>query len=244
MAIDLLSLEVRHETRIRLVFSNTLAAGAFGAPAPGAYSIEATDESTTAPGVEAALIVSGSTNVVELVLDSPIVRGALYLVKAEGVPATDASTTPIGSQTQMRWGFSTTKENVEPSLRDRKRILYFVDLVWTGTDYLEASTGDLDQVDGTANVTKALNRGVETNPGDLPWDTTYGAGARSFVDSPSVLAGTLKGSVAAQLLRDPRVQSIKTSHQIAEDKTFLFADPTLITGEVVERVSIEVPTDT
>ena len=244
MPIALLSLDVRQERRIRLRFSNTLTGGAFGVPPPAAYSIESLDEATTAPSIEAALFVPNSPGVVELALDNPLVRGALYVIRAIGVPASDGSFTPAGSELSLRWGFSTKKVNVEPALRDRQRLLYFVDLLWSGSDYQETATGDLEQVDGTANVTKALNRGVETNPGDLTWDVSYGAGAREFVDSPSEAAGTLKGSVSAQILRDPRVKSLRTSYEINEEKTFLYADPSLISGEVVERVSIEVPNDT
>ncbi len=241
MSIALVSLEVRQERRIRLLFSNTLSAGAYGAPAPAGYSIESLDEATTAPTIGAALFVPGSSTVVELALNGPIIRGALYRIKAEGIPAVDVTTTPLGSELTLRWGFSTKKVNVEPALRDRQRLLYFIDLLWSGTDYQETATGDLDQVDGTANVTKALNRGVETNPGDLTWDVSYGAGAREFVDSPSELAGTLKGSVSAQILRDPRVKSMRSSYEIQDEKTFIYADPVLVSGETLERVTIEVP---
>ncbi len=248
MSIALQTLEVRHERRIRLLFSNTLASGAFGVPAPAGYTVESLDGVATPPQVEAALVVPGSPNVVELVFDAPLVHGALYLAKALSIPATDLSSTlPIvtsSSSLRMRWGFNSPKENVEPALRDRERLLYGIDLLWTGSDYQETGTGDLDRVGGTANVAKALNRGVETSPGDLGWDATYGAGARDFVDSPSVIAGTLKGSVAEQLLRDPRVKAVKTSYEITDEKTFLYADPVLISGEAIERVSIEVPNDT
>lgn len=241
MTILLSSVVVRHERRLRLVFSNTLAAGAFDV---SHYTIETADDVATPPEVQEAYLVPGSPTVVELALDGPLVRGALYTVLAENVPATDLSDTDPGTSLNFRWGITAAPVNIEPGLRDKNLLLYGIDLIWNGVDYQESSTGDLDRVSGPANVTKALNRGVETNPGDLTWDVTYGAGAREFIDSPSVLAGTLKGSVSSQMVRDPRVKSVKVTHDIQDSSTFLFADATLISGETAERVSIEVPNDT
>lgn len=239
MSILLHALQVRHERRLRLLFTSPLASGAFGAPAPAYYSIVNNDGRAPSPVVQAALLVPGDTAVVELALSEPLIKGAFYTVKAEGVPALDTTVTPTPSALDLRWGVVTTPENVEPPQKDRELLLYFVDLLWNGTDFQESALGDLDRVSGTANVTKALNRGVEAGP--LPWDNTYGAGARDFVDSPSVAAGTLKGAVAAQLLRDPRVKAVKVTYKIDDEKTYLNADPTLISGQPVERVSITVP---
>lgn len=241
MSILLTSIDVRQERRLRIFFTHALSGGAFGAPAPSYYTITSVDGIATPPGIQAAYVVPGSPNVVELSFDAPLVRGALYNIGAVGVPATDTSVTAGGTGEDFRWGLIAPKQNVETEFKNRALLLYGTDLIWNGSDYQESATGDLDRTEGTANVTKALNRGVETNPGDLPWDTTYGAGAREFVDSPSLAAGTLKGSVAAQLLRDPRVKSVKTTYEIDDEKTYLFANPTLISGQVAEQVSIEVP---
>jgi hypothetical protein len=230
---------IRTETRILLLFTNALGAGAFGVPAPAYYSVTNDDGRGPSPIVRGAYLVPGNPNVVELALSEPIVKGALYTYTAEGVPATDLSVTPPGSSAELRWGLTEARQNVEPAVRDKERLLYGVDLLWNGTDYQESATGDLDRIEGTANVTKALNRGVESS--ELPWDPTYGAKAREFVDSPSTVAGTLKGSVSRQLLSDPRVKGIKVSYEIQDEKTFLYADPTLISGEDVERISITVP---
>lgn len=243
MTILLQALEVRHERRIRLVFTNALASGAFGVPAPGGYLITCVDGSATPPGIQAALVVPGSATVVELSFDAPLVRGALYHITAQSIPAVDASSTATGTGQDFRWGFDTPPVNVEPARRNKELLLYGVDLIWNGVDYQENAAGDLDRVSGSANVTKALNHGVEANPGDLIWDETWGGGGREFVDSPSTAAGTLKGAVSAQLLRDPRVKSVKTTYEIDDEKTFLYATPTLISGEQIDRVSIEVPSD-
>lgn len=241
MTINLQAVEVRHETRLRLVFTNTLGSGAFGIPAPTLYSLTNEDGRGSNPVVQAAFVVSGSPNVVELSFAPGLVRGALYTLRADGVPAGDASTTPINSVLSIRWGLSSPKKNVEPVLRNRHRLLYFVDLLWNGDDYQESALGDLDQVEGPANVTKALNRGAESGP--VPWDETYGAGAREFIDSPSAAAGNLKGNIAKQLQRDPRVRSSKVTHEIQDEVTFIYGDAVLLGGEPIERVSIEVPND-
>lgn len=221
------------------MFTNTLASGAFGSPAPSVYSITNDDGLAISPSIRAALLVPGSPTVVELVLEQPLSKGALYTLRADGVPATDLTTTPIGSTTPIRWGLSAPKENVEPIVRDRETLLYKVDLLWNGVDYQETATGDLERISGTANVTKALQNGVSVS--GLPWDPTYGGFAREYVDSPATAAGTLKGAVSAFLLRDPRVRAIKVTHKIEDDRTYLFADTTLVSGEAAERVTVEVP---
>lgn len=240
MSILLQAIDVRHERRIRLVFTNVLAGGAFGMPAPSNYIVKNTDGRGSSPAVQAAYVVSGSATVVELSLSAPLVAGAAYSITAEGIPAVDASTTPVGQSTlTMMWGATPPKANVEPIQIDRELLLYGIDILWNGADFQENANADLDRVSGTANVSKALNRGVESN--GLPWDDTYGGHAREFIDSPSLAAGTLKGSVTAQLLRDPRVKFVKVTYDIQDAKTFLFAKPTLISGEDVEPVSLVVP---
>ncbi len=239
MTILLQSVQIRHEQRIRLIFTNSLAAGAFGAPAPSYYTVTCDTGGGVDPDVQAAFVVPNSPGVVELGLQNPLVKGALYTVKAEGVPALDTSTTAGGTQLQFRWSLTAPKTNVETTVDGRKRLLYGVDLIWNEEDFQESANGDLDQTDGPANVSKALNRAVEAN--GVPWDASYGAGAREFVDSPSILGGTLKGSISAQILKDPRVKEVKMSHLIEDEKTFIFADPILISGEAVEQVSVTVP---
>lgn len=241
MTILLTQIGIKHERRVRLTFSNTLASGAFGEPAPtGMYTVTCTDGSETPPVVVAALIVPGLPCVVELVFGAPIAIGAPYNVAVVSVPCTDLST--VTSNINFRWSLFAPPVNVEPLVLNKQNLLYGIDLIWNGTDYQETATGDLDRIGGTANVTKALNRAVEVNPGELVWDPQWGAGIREYVDSPSVVVGTLKGAVSAQILRDPRVASVKTTFQVNGSETFLFADPVLVSGERIDKVSITVPT--
>lgn len=239
MTIALSAVEIKHERRLRLIFSQALAAGAF---VTSLYVITSLDDAGAAPEVSEAFLVTSNPAVVELALDSDLQRGGLYEITAEGVPAVDLTVTADGTSSQFRYGISAPREDVEPAKRDRDRLLYGVDLLWNGVDYQETSNGDLERVGGTANVTKALYRNVESN--GLPWDPTWGVGVREFVDSPSAASGSLKGQMSRQLLRDPRVRSVKVTVEFDdEDRTFLHAVPTLITGEPAQRVSLVVPSD-
>ncbi len=241
MTIVLLAVEIKHERRLRLVFSQPLGAGAFGTPGPAYYTVTSLDSLGVSPAVSSALMVVTSPDVVELALDEDLVRGGLYEVEAVTVPALDASVTAAGSSEQFRYGLTAVTENVEPIKRDRERLLYGVDLLWNGADYQEAANGDLDTVGGTANVTKALYRNMESN--GLPWDPTWGVGAREFVDSPSTVSGSLRGKMSSQLLRDPRVKELTIAVEFDDDKTYLHATPKLITGEAIKPVSLLVPSD-
>lgn len=232
---------VRHERRLRLSFTNTLAGGAFGTPAPAYYVVTNLDGRATSPAVASALIVTGSPAVVELALAADLCAGAQYKVSAVGVPAGDASVTPAGSEERFIFGKALTKEHLDPVIADRERLLYGVDLLWNGTDFQETSNADLERIEGRANVSKSLWRGVETS--GLPWDRTWGVLAREYVDSPSSDAVPLRGAVVAQIMRDKRVRRVKTELEIVDTKTYLHLTPTLVTGEAVAPVSVTVPND-
>ena len=105
-------------------------------------------------------------------------------------------------------------------------------MIWNGEDYEKTATGDLARISGPPNVKKALNRRVEAF--DLPWDGTYGAKAREYIDSPSETAGTLRGNIASQLLQDPRVESVKIDTEFEESTTTILATPTLTSGQSVD----------
>lgn len=241
MAINLLRVLVKHEKRIRAVFSTPLASGAFGVPGPACYAITSLDSAGPEPTVVAAMVVPGSASVVELVLSTALVKGGLYRLTTLAVPAIAGSAFSPLEHEDFRYSFSTIADNSEPVKRDRERLLYGIDLLWNGVDYQETASGDLDRVGGTANVTKALNRGVES--GGLPWDPSWGAGAREYIDSPSVAAGSLKGAISAQMLRDPRVKGAKVTFEINDSNTSIHADASLISGELLERISQTVPNE-
>jgi hypothetical protein len=241
MSILLSAVDVRHEQRVRVVFTTALASGAFGVPGPAYYSIENLDGKGANPSISAALIVANSPNVVELVLSIPLARGASYTLAAEGVPAVDLTVTPVGSATGLRWGAPPVRENHEVVVSDRDRLLYGTDLLFNGNDYEETPTNDLGDVSGAPNVTKALNNRAVSE--GLPWKPSHGGKLRQFVDSPSAVSGTMKGQLTSQFLQDPRVNNVKVSHEVEDDKTYLHADPTLVSGETAERVTVPVPSE-
>lgn len=150
------------------------------------------------------------------------------------------SPTVAGAHESMRVGATTgPRPDAEPIVKNRELLLYGIDLIWDGIDFQRSATGDLNRVQGTACVAKNLNRGMVSN--GLPWDPTWGAHAREFVDSPQGTVGTLKGSVQAQILRDPRIQSAKVTFEVVGSDTFLHAVPKLISGEAIKRVTLSVP---
>lgn len=238
--ITLNNLDPKHERRIRLVFSRPLAVSAFGVPAPAAYIITNTDSLGSSPGVSAAMIVSGTPAVVELALTADLVTGASYTVSAIGIAGDDASVTDGTAILPFRFGRILAKPNVEPLQRNNNDdLVYGIDLLWNVADYQETASGDLDRIGGTANVTKALYRALESE--GLTWDRGYGAKMRSFVDSPSPTAGTMKGAALAQVIKDPRVKKAKAAISTEDEKTYLVIDPTLISGADIKPVSLVVP---
>lgn len=237
--ISLNSIEVKHERRIRLIFSEALDVGAFGVPAPAYYVVTCTDSLGVSPGISAAIMSSTNNAVVELTLTEDLVKGSLYTISAVGVPGVSLDVTPDPSLLSFRFGFNAPKRDVEPIQQNRDDLVYGIDLLWNGADYQETASGDLDRVGGTANVTKALYRGLEGH--GMTWDPTYGAHVRDFVDSPSTTAGSLKGNVQQQILSDPRVKASKIRVSTEDDVTYLIITPTLISGAVLKPVSLVVP---
>lgn len=237
MSITLNSAEIKHERRIRLLFSRPLGTGAFGLSPTSMYTIVSQDALGIDPTVSAAMIVGGSPEAVELALSSDLVMGGLYTVTVISVPGDDASTT--SSSLQIRFGLNAPKRDVEPLQRNQDGLLYGIDLLWDGLDYQETANGDLDRAGGTANVTKALYRGLQSM--GLPWDQVYGAKIRNFVDSPSPSSGTLKGSATAQIMKDPRVKKAVVKITTDNEKTYLSITPVLFSGKELAAVSLVVP---
>lgn len=203
MSIDLQTLLVRHERRVRLFFTNTLAAGAFTTLTY--YAISCQDGSGPDPNVLAAYAVPNTPGGVELVLDEDLTDGGLYLFSAIGVPATDSTVTPSTSTQLARVALGQKPANVELAAtpEDRDALMYQRDLVWDGTDLVEDATGDLATVTGQTNVVNAVVRRELGEP--LPWDPSYSPRAREFVNAPNVTLGDLRVAVVAQARLDPRV---------------------------------------
>lgn len=236
MTVELLSVAPRHERRIRLVFSNTLAAGAF--TSTSLYVITNEDGRGVNPGVAQAIPVSGSSSNVELALTEDLVSGALYRLVAVGVPATDASTTTAASDTMFRTGVPQTDTNVERRTNDADVLLYGRDASWSG-DYLESAEGDLQPIEGVANARAALERSLLGFP--LAWAPGYSANAYEFVDAPSTAVGTLQGRLQAAALADDRVKSaVVTLVESDPDDVHFDVAPKLVGSTSIAPIPVNV----
>lgn len=208
MAIAFSALVVRHERRIRLLFSQALGAGAFG---PGSalgtlYVVTCTDGSGGNPNVAAAIAVPSATTNVDLALDCDLVAGGTYQVATLGVPGADASTSAAAVGAFVFGALTAPTQNVELHEDDIETLVYGVDLVWTGADFLETPAGDLATVQGVPNVQGAIQRRLLDEDG-LPWDPTYGAKSANYVNGPAPNGLGLVGSLRRQAVSDDRVQS-------------------------------------
>lgn len=214
MSISLVAVDPRSNRRLRLGFSEALAAGAF--TSTGFYSVACPDGTGVTPTVVAVFAIPGSTHVCELALGDDLTDGAVYTVSAVGVPASGGGTTPAGSTLTFRRGviLQSPRASDTPS-DDLLAELYGEDLVWSGGDMAEDASGDLATVGGVENVDAALSRRLESD--GLQWDPEYGGKLREFVDGPAASAGEMRGRCTRQLLKDDRVQRAST--------TILTADP-------------------
>ena len=241
MAIELQAIVPKHERRIRLVFTGALAAGAFGTPGPSGYTIDNEDGAGPSPGIASAIIVAGSTSNVELALDADLAQGALYRIRAIGIPGADASTSTAASDQRFRFAIETAARSSEPKVSDRELLLYGRDLVHTGLDYLETVEGDLATTSGAQNAMLALNRRMLSIP--LAWAPEYSPRAREFVDAPLATVAALRGRLEAQALRDDRVKSVTAELVIdaeTADQSYFSVKPVLIGGRVAEPINVHV----
>lgn len=239
MSIALITARVRHERRLRLEFSNTLAAGAF--TTLSWYTI--TSDGTAAdPPVVAAYSVTSASHAVELHLGSALVQGVLYTVSAVGVPAADLSSTADPSETKFRVGVERGNNDIQatPKASDLERRLYGMDLVHDGTDWIEGPDGDLATAEGKPVVKGDILRGVVAN--GLPWDERYGMRARQYVDAPSPMLAQLPAIAEAYVQRDDRVESVTADVVMRGDLPVVRFRPHLIGDQLVSSIGeIEAP---
>jgi len=214
MTISFTSVVIHSRRRLRLVFSESLAAGAFTTLTY--YTVTCLDAGGVDPGVVAAFVVSGSPVVVEISLNADLVDGSGYTVGAVGVPASGGSSTPAGSELPFRLGGTQARPVAATPEDDPLASLFGADLVWNGSDLVEDASGDLAAISGRENAKQAVKRRLMSD--GLTWNPAYGGKPRGYVDGPSTLAGELRGKFAAQAVADDRV-SKATATVLAEDET-------------------------
>lgn len=207
----LVGVVVRHERRIRLRFDVELRAAAF---ASGFYVVTNRDGRGVSPQVVGALVVGADLHQVELALGADLAPGSLYEVRVTGALAVDGST--VDASTPFRPGEPTVDVAKPAGVDDLDALLYGVDLVHDGTDYVENADGDLASVSGIPNVEAAVQRRLFAD--GLPWDPTYGAKARRFVDGPAGALPPLRGALVQEALKDDRVAAADAT--LAPDGVF------------------------
>jgi hypothetical protein len=235
MSISLVTAIVRHERRLRLVFTNSLAAAAF--TTLSYYTVTSVDGAAASPAVVAVYSVTNSPNVVELHLGADLVQGALYVASAVGVPATDISTTPNPSEAHFRPGVERTEADLgtPAQVSDLERQLYGEDLVHDGRDFVETADGDLASSSGAPVVKADLRRALEAS--GLPWDPGYGLHGREYVDGPAVHLGRVPARAVEVMLRDDRVESA-TADVVLEspERTFVKVRPVLVGDKLLAGI--------
>ena len=207
MSIDLAAAHLRSNRRVRLAFTEPLAAGAFASTSY--YSVKM-QGGTDSPVVAAVFAIPGSGSVCELALGKDLEDRATYAILAEGVPSASGSVTMPGSSVTVFVGTPPrSPRSLDSPTGSMMDMIYGRDLVWADGDLLEDPTGDLASVGGTNNVLDALRRRLMSD--GLDWDANYGARLRRFVDGPSVTIGEARGLCTQQLLKDDRVVSARTT---------------------------------
>jgi hypothetical protein len=235
MSIVLTSIYAARARRIRLVFSEPVAAGAFGT---SLYTVASEGPIAASPSVRAAYAVAGQPASVELVLNIDLVVDASYTVAMVNIPAV-AGGTPFSGMSRITYTTPQAATNVEPIVSDYDVILFGRDLVWNGNDFEEDVNGDLAVVSGIPNAVGALRRRFLGSP--LPYAANYSPNAREYVDSND--ATPLGSKLREQALRDPRVLSVKVSPTEDSDGNTVFEiSPKFIGDRTAEPISVTLDT--
>lgn len=239
MAISLSSVLIKHKRRIRLVFSNDLAAAAY--TTLSYYAITSLDAVGVSPTVIGAVAVSGSGHELELALGSDLAPGGKYNISAIGVPATDTSVTDNTSQKVTVFGQIQSPINSESDAVNTLALIYGRDLVWNGLDFAETPNGDLATISGSDNFISALSRRLLAN--GLPWDPSYGPNARAFVNGTAPHVKTLRGELLSQCGRDDRVKrATVTLEEDSLGRPVFVVNVTGRGGESAREINVTIPT--
>ncbi len=233
MSVALLSAVARHERRVRLVFDTPLAPAAF--TSLGLYAVAGDNGSQVA--VAGLVGIVGMPNQVDLALGADLQVGVVYRVAAVGVPAQGGSVTPAGTSAPVRLAAPpAVPVDAEITPDDITNALYGIDLVWSGEDYVETAAGDLATVGGPDNVQAALTRRFASD--GLPWDDSYGAKPRRYIDGSPGALPALRGTLVRQARLDDRVKT--ASAALSADSTEFDVSVKLIGDDVPLSVPAKV----
>lgn len=228
---------VRSPRRVRVTFTSALAPGAFAA---SWFRVVSMDGLSQNPPVYAAIAVQGLPNDVELVLGSDLAPGALYELRiAAGVPALDVSVA-AGITEQFRTAAPARAPSQGFTANDLESLVFGIDIIHDGYDFVEDADGDLATVAGPENVKRAVTRRLVAN--GLPYDQDYGGKARQYVDAPSPLLPALRGQLERQARQDVRVKSVSEMQLVSDEndgKVYLRGKIDLV-GKIPVHVGTEV----
>lgn len=206
MTLTLLNIAVRGPRRLRLTYSQQLTVGSYE---PSFFSIQCLDSSSADPGINTVFLVPGLSSQMEFALSLDLAPGGSYQITAlAGIPAQDGSFS-IDEVAPFRVPRPQPAPSTAVSANDVSALLYGVDLLHDGDDLVETADGDLATITGPANAINALAR-IGVSEG-LPYDSSYGAKLRKYVDAPSPLARSARGDLERALRRDDRAKRVAAS---------------------------------
>lgn len=202
MTLELHSIQVRSTRRLRLKYTNALAAGAY---ASRWFTVQCLDGSTSDPQVVAALLVPDATDELELALGIDLSQGGEYqLTSAANIPGLDGSLTAL-DVTAFRPPLARQAPSPSVSSSDVQAVLYGEDVAHDGRDMVETPDGDLAVATGPENAMTAVTRRLLAD--GLPYNADYGPHLRRFVDAPAPSIRAARGSVERQARLDDRVKT-------------------------------------
>lgn len=200
MTFALQTLIVRSRRRVRVIFTDAVAIGAFST---SFFSITSSDGVGASPSLNGALMVPDSAQAVELSLAQDLAdSGNFTLNVVSGVPALAGGTAAAAT-----YAFKAPAAPPPPSPElpsdDSLDAIYGNDIMFSNDDFVETAEGDLAVGGGVQNVVDALvSRGLSNG---LPWDGTYGAKPREYVDGADTGIPVLRATMIGQFLQDDRV---------------------------------------
>lgn len=202
--------QLRSPYRVRLGIDGGVVSGSLVA---SLYAVTSLDGIGASPVVSGVLAVPGGA-FVELALSVPLAEGGRFRFTATAVPT--AASPYTGSEDVLTPTRATVPASAPIGSNSFDRVLYGVDLLSLSGDLVESQDGDLAEITGLENVRTSLARRLVAN--GLPYDPTYGAKAREYVDAPSPSAADLAGDLTSQATQDPRITKAATTLNLGDSE--------------------------